>query len=58
LRFYVIHGIITAAAVLLNGGSDGVAGASWAGEALATDAHPSDFVIDYVRAYQYRSLLG
>ena len=38
------------------GGSNGVAGASWAGDALAKDADPSDFIIDYVRAYQYKSL--
>ena len=40
------------------GGSNGVAGASWAGDALAKDAAPSDFIIDYARAYQYKSLLG
>ena len=40
------------------GGANGVAGASWAGDALQSDAEPTDFVIDYVRAYQYRSLLG
>ena len=40
------------------GGSDGVAGTSWAGDALKADAQPTDFVVDYVRVYQYRSLLG
>lgn len=40
------------------GGANGVAGSSWAGDALAPNAQPSDFVIDYVRVYQYRSLLG
>ncbi|MBQ7597601.1 MAG: family 16 glycosylhydrolase [Clostridia bacterium] len=40
------------------GGANGVAAASWAGDALQSDAEPTDFVIDYVRAYQYRSLLG
>ena len=40
------------------GGSNGIAGSSWAGEVLASNAQPSDFVIDYVRVYQYRSLLG
>ena len=40
------------------GGANGVAGSSWAGDALSSDAQPSDFVIDYVRVYQYRSLLG
>ena len=39
------------------GGSNGVAGTSWAGDALKADAHPTDFVVDYVRAYQYNSLL-
>ena len=40
------------------GGSNGVAGSSWAGAALASDAQPTDFVIDYVRVYQYQALLG
>lgn len=40
------------------GGADGAAGSSWAGNALSPDAQPTDFVIDYVRVYQYRSLLG
>ena len=39
------------------GGSNGVAGSSWAGDALQADAHPTDFVVDYVRVYQYNSLL-
>ena len=40
------------------GGTNGVAAASWAGDALAEDANPTDFIIDYVRAYQYKSLPG
>ena len=36
------------------GGADGRPGDSWAGKALSTDDAPTDFVIDYVRAYQYR----
>ncbi len=39
------------------GGSNGAAGTSWAGEALNTGAEPTDFVVDYVRVYQYNSLL-
>ena len=39
------------------GGTNGVAGTSWAGDALQADAHPTDFVVDYVRVYQYNSLL-
>ena len=39
------------------GGSNGVAGASWAGDVLKADAQPTDFVVDYVRVYQYNSLL-
>ncbi len=35
------------------GGSRGVAGASWAGRALVRDSEPTDFVVDYVRVYQY-----
>lgn len=36
------------------GGTDGVAGDSWAGAAPDTDFVPTDFVVDYVRAYQYK----
>lgn len=36
------------------GGSDGVPGESWAGKSIETnDFAPTDFVVDYVRAYQY-----
>lgn len=40
------------------GGVNGVAGESWAGDALSPDAQPTDFVVDYVRAYQYKSPVG
>lgn len=40
------------------GGAKGVAGASWAGDPISPDAQPTDFIVDYVRAYQYNSLLG
>ena len=36
------------------GGSYGNARSSWAGDALAAEAEPTDFVVDYVRAYQYK----
>lgn len=36
------------------GGKDGKAGESWAGGALSADAQPTDFVIDYVKVYQYK----
>ena len=36
------------------GGADAVPGDSWAGSALSQDDPPTDFVIDYVRAYQYK----
>ncbi len=29
-------------------------GASWASGALSADEAPTDFIIDYVRAYQYK----
>lgn len=37
------------------GGSNGRAGASWAGKALPKDAETTDFVVDYVRAYSRNS---
>ncbi|MBQ6267845.1 MAG: glycoside hydrolase family 16 protein [Clostridia bacterium] len=37
------------------GGENAVPGDSWAGKALAQDDAPTDFVIDYVRAYQYNA---
>ena len=40
------------------GGANGVAAASWAGDALAKDAAPTDFIVDYVKVYRYKSLLG
>ena len=36
------------------GGQDAEPGDSWAGAALAPDDEPTDFIIDYVRAYQYK----
>ncbi len=36
------------------GGKNGKAGSSWAGDALSSDAQPTDFVVDYVRVYQYK----
>ncbi len=36
------------------GGKNGIAGTSWAGDALSADAKPTDFVVDYVRVYQYK----
>ena len=36
------------------GGENAVPGDSWAGEALTPDSAPTDFVIDYVRAYSYK----
>ena len=36
------------------GGNDGVPGESWAGDPLAEDSEVSDFIVDYVRAYQYK----
>ncbi len=36
------------------GGSGGVAKDNWAGPALAKDAEPTDFIVDYVRVYQYK----
>ena len=39
------------------GGANGVAAASWAGDALQSDAQPTDFTVDYVRAYQFKALL-
>ncbi len=36
------------------GGKNGKASSSWAGDALSSDAHPTDFVVDYVRVYQYK----
>lgn len=40
------------------GGKNGAAGKSWAGDALDPDARPTDLIVDYVRVYQYNSLLG
>ena len=36
------------------GGENGKAEESWAGPALAPDAEVSDFIVDYVRVYQYK----
>ena len=36
------------------GGSNGVAADSWAGSKLADDAQVTDFIVDYVRVYQYK----
>ena len=36
------------------GGSNGTAADSWAGSALQNDAKPTDFIVDYVRVYQYK----
>ncbi len=36
------------------GGSNGIATDSWAGSALEKDAKPTDFIVDYVRVYQYK----
>ena len=36
------------------GGSDAVPGDSWAGTALTPDSETTDFIVDYVRAYQYK----
>lgn len=37
------------------GGTDGVPGNSWAGAPLAPDSETSDFIVDCVRAYQYKN---
>lgn len=36
------------------GGKNGVPGTNWAGEPISSDAQPTDFIIDYVRVYQYK----
>ena len=36
------------------GGANGTAADSWAGSALQKDAQPTDFIVDYVRVYQYK----
>ena len=36
------------------GGTDGVPGYSWAGAPLTPTSETSDFIVDYVRAYQYK----
>ena len=36
------------------GGANAIPGDSWAGKAISPDDVPTDFVIDYVRAYAYR----
>lgn len=37
------------------GGSDGIPSDSWAGPSIETNAQaPTDFIVDYVRAYQYK----
>ncbi len=37
------------------GGDDGIAGESWAGASIETNAEaPTDFIVDYVRVYQYK----
>ena len=36
------------------GGEGAVTGESWGGSTLTTDQTPTDFIIDYVRAYQYK----
>ena len=40
------------------GGADAVPGESWAGADITTGEEPTDFVIDYVRAYQYKPGAG
>ena len=37
------------------GGSDAHPGDSWAVSALTPDSETTDFIVDYVRAYQYKS---
>ena len=36
------------------GGANGIAADSWAGKALASDTQTTDFIVDYVRVYQYK----
>ena len=36
------------------GGKDGTAADSWAGTALSPEFTPTDFIVDYVRVYQYK----
>ena len=36
------------------GGEMGTAKDNWAGKALSTDFAPTDFIVDYVRVYQYK----
>ncbi|MBR0112907.1 MAG: glycoside hydrolase family 16 protein [Clostridia bacterium] len=36
------------------GGTDAVPGDSWAGKGLTADSTPTDFIVDYVRAYKFR----
>ncbi|MBR3438937.1 MAG: glycoside hydrolase family 16 protein [Clostridia bacterium] len=36
------------------GGENAVPGESWAGPALSPDSAPTDFVVDYVRAYRFK----
>ena len=36
------------------GGADAVTGPSWGGSTLEIGGETSDFIIDYVRAYQYK----
>ena len=37
------------------GGSKAVPGESWAGPSIETNTEaPTDFIVDYVRAYQYK----
>ena len=40
------------------GGENAVPGESWAGAPLAEDTQVTDFIVDYVRTYQYRSRLS
>ena len=36
------------------GGNNAVPAADWTGGPLTPDCEPTDFIIDYVRAYQYK----
>ena len=36
------------------GGENGTAKDNWAGKALSSDFNPTDFIVDYVRVYQYK----
>ena len=40
------------------GGENAVPGDSWSGAGLTPDSETSDFIVDYVRCYQYKQNLG